>query len=117
MTLRVGRGPDHTGHLITMVKRQDVRTLNEQTREVQQAIDEFQELHEQSQKSGVTVDASAYSDAQERVKTAVNELVHHSDDMIDRTDTYEDEEGNMLVDLPNAALARDGDSTTKPSTQ
>lgn len=95
-----------------MVSRQDVRTLNEQTRELQEALDELEDLHEQDQRSGVTVDSAAYTEAQEAVKDAVGELVTASDDMVDRTDVLE--VGDQTVTLPNAALARDGSSSTLP---
>ena len=97
-----------------MVNRADIRTLNENTRELMEALDELEALHEQSQRSGVTVDDTAYADAQERVKAAVADLVNASDDMVDRTGDLEDDDGNVLVSLPNAALQRDGSSKTLP---
>lgn len=98
-----------------MVNRQDIRTLNEETRELMEALDELEDLYEQDQRSGVTVDNTAYTDAQQRVKNAVAELVNHSDGMVDRTGDLEDDDGNVLVSLPEVALQRDGTSQTLPS--
>lgn len=98
-----------------MVNRADIRTLNEQTRAVMEALDELEELADADENPAVTVDPGAYGDAQERVKNAVAELVNQSDDMVERTDVLEDDEGNPRVELPNAALARDGNATTMPA--
>lgn len=107
MTPIASRGPDRDGiRLLTMVNRQDIRTLNEQTRELQNALDDLEELHDSSQRTGVNVDTQAYEEAQEAVKEAVNELIAVSNDMVDRTDILEDDNGETLVDLPNAALER-----------
>lgn len=98
-----------------MVSRNDLRTVNEQSRELQEALDELEELHEMEQRDGVTVDPSEYEAAQTRLQDAVAELVRGSDDMIDRTDVLENDDGETLVDLPAAALSRDGSDRTLPS--
>lgn len=97
-----------------MVNREDIRILNGNIQELIDAVDELEDLYDQSQRSGVTVDSTAYADAQQRVKDAVAELVNQSDDMVDRTDVLEDDEGNPQVSLPEAALSRDGSSKTLP---
>jgi len=97
-----------------MVNREDIRILNGNIQELIDAVDELEDLYDQSQRSGVTVDSTAYADAQQRVKNAVAELVNQSDDMVDRTDVLEDDEGNPQVSLPEAALNRDGSSKTLP---
>jgi hypothetical protein len=98
-----------------MVSRQDVRTLNEQSRELQAALDEMRDLHEAQQNENVTVDPQAFADAQARVKEAVTELAQASDGVVDRTDVFEpDDEEAAPVELPEAALSRDGPNTTLP---
>lgn len=98
-----------------MVHRHDLRKLNRQTTELQAALDDLRELHDVNQRSGVTVDSTEYADAQQRVKDAVATLVTQSDDIVDRTDVYEADDGTVLVDLPDAALARDGSAKTLPT--
>lgn len=98
-----------------MVNREDIRTLNENSRELRQALDELEDLYEQSQRSGVTVDNTAFTDAQQRAKDAVAKIVNHGDGMVDRTGDLEDDEGNVLVSLPEKAVQRDGSSSTLPA--
>jgi len=97
-----------------MVNRQDIRDLNGEIQEFIEAVDELEELADTQEKSGVTVDSTAYADAQERVKACVAELYYLTDEMVDRTDVLEDDEGNTRVSLPNAALDRSSDSTSPP---
>lgn len=98
-----------------MVSRQDLREVNEAAQELQEALDEMRELHEGSKKEGVTVDGSAYTEAQQRMKDAVNRILHASNDAVDRTDVYEpDDEGETDVSLPEAALNRN-DSASLPN--
>lgn len=73
---------------------------------LREAAADLRELHDQSQQDGVTVDASAYADAQEEFKDALAGLINDADGIIDSTGVLEDADGNTLVDLPNAALAR-----------
>lgn len=98
-----------------MVSRKDLRTINEQSRELQEALDELEELHEMQQRDGVTVDSAEYEAAQSRLQDAVAELVYQSDDMVDRTGALENDDGETLVELPAAALSRDGADRTLPS--
>lgn len=98
-----------------MVNRQDIRNLNEEVSTLIDAVDELEELYEQSQKGGVTVDSSAYASAQQDVKDAVATLTNVSNDMVDRTGALEDDEGNELVSLPDVALER-ANATELPST-
>lgn len=105
-----------------MVNREDIRTLN---RAIQgdpeggmgliEALDELEELYDLEQRAGVTVDDAEFEAAQKAVKEAVAVISNHADDMVDRTDRLEDDEGNDLRTLPNPALARDGPSTDLPS--
>ena len=97
-----------------MVNRKDIRDLNEQIQKLIEAVDELEDLYEQSQRNGVTVDNSAFESAQSEVKDAVSNLAYYSDDMVDRTGTLEDGEGNQIVDLPQAALNRNGKSRNLP---
>lgn len=97
-----------------MVNRQDIRDLNEQISTLIDAVDELEDYHEKDQDDNITVNAEAYAAAQVDVKEAVNELVHVANDMVDRTDRLEDDEGNTLVDLPNAALERASKSANLP---
>lgn len=68
-------------------------------------MDKLEELYEQSQRSGITVDDSAFTEAQEKAKDAINKILHYSDDIVDRTDVLE-MNGNTVKTLPNAALSR-----------
>lgn len=97
------------------MNRQDLRDLNEQTQELQAALDEIESLAEMDEDADVTVDPAAFADAQERAKAAVAELTTKSDTIVDRTDVLENDDGTVRVDLPNTALSRDGSSTTLPS--
>lgn len=97
-----------------MVNRKDIRNLNEQIQKLIEAVDELEDLYEQSQRNGVTVDNSAFESAQIEVKDAVSNLAYYSDDIVDRTGALEDDEGNQLVDLPQAALNRNGKSRNLP---
>lgn len=97
-----------------MVNRQDIRTLNENVQEVMEAIDELENLHEQNEKDDITVEPSAFVDAQEQMKDAVSVLVNYSNDMVDRTDVLENDNGNPLVHLPNEPLQRSGGNASLP---
>lgn len=89
-----------------MVHRADIRALNQEVSTLIDALDELEDLHAQSEKSGVTVDSTAYAEAQQDVKEAVAALANQSNDMVDRTGVLEDDDGTTLVDLPEAALTR-----------
>lgn len=98
-----------------MVSRQDIRDINTEAQELIDAVDEMQELYEQSDKDGVTVSDGAYEDAQESVKASIASLWEVADDMVDRSDTYEPPGDEASpVSLPNAALSRKSDSTNPP---
>lgn len=86
------------------MERQDLRNINQETQNLQDALDELEDLYTQSQKDGVTVEDSAFEDAQEQAKDAINKILHYADDIVDRTDKLEMPNGER--ELPNPALER-----------
>jgi hypothetical protein len=79
-----------------------------------EALDRLEELLDLEDEPGVTVDNEAFADAQEAVKQAVCDIVCHADDMVDRTDVLEDDDGEPLKTLPNPGLERAGENTALP---
>jgi len=89
-----------------MVSRQDIRDINEEVQELIEAIDELEDLHDTAQKDGVNVDQAAFAEAQDQMKSAVTAIVEYSNDMVDRTDRLENDDGMELESLPDAAADR-----------
>lgn len=103
-----------------MVSRKDIRELNkwlhghtdEGTTErmgLIEALDRLEELHKMEQDPNVTVDREAYVEAQEAAKDGIAGVVNVANDAVDRTSVFEDEDGNIIVDLPNRGLQRGQD--------
>lgn len=89
-----------------MVSRDDLRKFNAATNDIQAALADMRELHENDQIDGVTVDAQAYAEAQQQLKDALAKLVNDGNAAVDTTDEFTAEDGTT-VSLPEAALARE----------
>lgn len=104
-----------------MVSKQDIRELRITMREgtdehdgLERSFERLEELIELREDPDITVGDAKISEAQESLKTALYHLIHVADDLVDRTDTMETS-GGEVVDLPNAALSRDGGDVKLPS--
>jgi len=99
-----------------MVSRTDIHDIQTELRGAGgedgliDALSQLEELTELSDQTGVSVNDDAYAEAQETFKTRLVKLWAVADDMVDRTDELELEDGTTVL-LPNGPTSRDSDGT------
>ena len=90
------------------MRQRDTTDISGPLQQLNDALFQLQDIHDDSQLEGYTVDQIAYENAQQQAQQALIDLMAAGDAIVDTTDEFTTEGGTTIA-LPNPPLERGAD--------